>query len=335
MRRRLAPVARRIAISRRRPTPRASSRFATFEQAIHNSAATITSGTTVTSRNSTRFSGDGSAVQFSRPADRVRRRGRDARRAAGIAASQAIGRALPQQVQLRRRVVERSAVAQPPDQGQVLARRIGQRRRLADQQRPRRQRHPQRRTLRPGAVEAIRATPTIGEGMTVDRDGAADHARVALHPVAPEAMIEDGDTRVGAGLRQRPVEESTEARGHVQRGEVVLGHGRHHRRHAHVAGGDLHRHARDAGEPLERRRAVAQPRQLDAADARPEDDAVRLGHAADRLPEQRVDQAEDGGVQADAEGQRDHRQGGEPRRPPEAAEQDSQVRGHHSSTIRP
>ena len=35
MRRRLAPVASRIAISRRRPTPRASSRLATFEQAIH------------------------------------------------------------------------------------------------------------------------------------------------------------------------------------------------------------------------------------------------------------------------------------------------------------
>jgi len=168
-------------------------------------------------------------------------------------------------------------------------------------------------------------------------DGPAEHGRIALERVRPEAVGEDGRAR-GARAVVARIEQPTEDRVQSHHLEIRAADdpGAHHTRLSEAD----HREAdrREVAERAERLDALAQILDLrhrergvldaDAARALPDVDEARLVAVDERTQEDAADDAEDRGVRADAEGQRQDDRRREPFRTHEESECEFQFMQH-------
>ena len=168
----------------------------------------------------------------------------------------------------------------------------------------------------------------------VDADGAADHLRVGAEAPPPERVAEDRDRGPAAEVLAGQ-ERAAEQRPHPEHREETVGgleaeHGLRalgaHEGHEPVTvGGDLREDARSRAPVAEvgKRNPV---RFSAGAEARFVELHEAVGLLVGQRPQHdRVDQAEDGGGRADAQGQRGHDRRGEPRPPRQQPQREARV----------
>ena len=186
-----------------------------------------------------------------------------------------------------------------------------------------------------GAAEAARRDADDGDLLPVQPDDAADDGRVALEAALPEPVADDRDRRRALALPPfRRVEEAPGHRFHAQHVEVVP----RHEQRPHPLGRLVRAHAQRAVAERQRARearravadvAVVEPRRVDVGSAGRDrldgDDASRVGDARQRLEQHALHPAEDRRRGGDAQREREHGRGREPRVLGQEAEREAQV----------
>ena len=256
--------------------------------------------------------------------------------------------------QPRAHAVGRRVRLQPADHAQPRRHRLAQQRRLAGDQRLLVQRDPQVRR-----IAAQRLAEEAGAGHADDRErvpledeGGADDLRIGAVGARPGVMAHDDHRRGRRGVVGRRDDAAAE-RGHAEGREVVA---------ADVAGSQRPRRLFDARPPcadaalaglegrqlLELRQVGLQPLEQRIREHAPAilgaalhaavvavADAVEPGRVADRQRPQhhRVDQREDRGRAADADGQRQHRGDGEDAGGPELPQRVADVADERGQSV--
>ena len=229
--------------------------------------------------------------------------------------------------QLRVDLFDRTAVSDPPEDAPAGLAGVVPSGRGTTHRGKHTERHPQRRPFGPEAVEGLWRDAANGRRRVVDQDGLTDGLRIAAEGVPPELEVHDH-----FGVRHRHalvlhVEEASPPGADAEHGKVLVGHGWHHTPLHDVAVAQPDANRLPRGDAVERAYAVAQVAERRERDPRADrGDAIGLGHAADRLEKDGVDDAEHRGVQPDAGRQREYSDGREDRLPPPATQRVADVR---------